>query len=319
MTPDTSDPPALHAEAPPEASSPDDLLHLARERARHGDWEGARILAQDAAEVPGEHQVVARYLTALCLEFEGRLPEALAAYDALMVDAPSDDTRFRRAECLGKMGRVTEARDQLDDIARVRALSEADQIKVNVLLAIWDLELGKERKALKQLDRVLDGAGEEAGYYQAMARNVLLHHALDQADDLAFDGSDRAKAKALERRAGLIALSEDQLAKTITLGEVGYALDGFLRLGRSYEDLGVDLLAESPVRGLTEAQLAINRDLLEDRVEKVWVKGTLFYDRAVQLAARENWTGAPLADIHTSWERLEARVDGLSATDQESP
>lgn len=299
-----------------DASDPDELLHLARERARHGDYEGVRIVAGEALEIPGEHQRTARYLVAMSWEFGGDPARALGLYDALLADRPDDDVRFRRAECLGRLGRYAEARDELGRIGHLRDRPDVDRRKVGLLEGIWTLEVGKVRPGSKQIARELEAAAPgEATYYQAAARHAILVHATTTADALAFVGSDRAKAKALEQRAELIALAEAQLAELVRLGEPTFALDGFRLVGRTYEDLGADMLAESPLDKLTPEQQRINRELLVGRVEKVWVKGTMYYDRGLQYARIEDWTAEPVATITAGMEALQARVEGLATAE----
>lgn len=301
-----------------DAATPDDLVHLARERARNGDYEGARLVAEEAAAVPGPHQRTARYLVALSWEYDGDLEQALALYGALLAEEPGDeDVVFRRAEVLGKLGRYAEARDQLDVLFHgngVKGRAPADELKLRLLEATWDLELGKARRGLKRLDRALAAADPAtAPWYQGLARRAIVAHATSTAEALVFVGSDGEKERALEQRAALIALAEQELAALVRLdpSATEHALDGFVRLARTYEDLGDDLLAESPLVKLTEEQRALNRKLLLERVEKVWVKGTLYYDRGLELAATRDWTAEPVPTMHAGHDALVAKVDSL--------
>jgi hypothetical protein len=246
-------------------------------------------------------------------EFDGRLEPALAEYDALLRDAPSDDARFRRAECLGKLGRVAEARAQLAEIRRLRDLTEVDRTQIGILLAVWDLGLGKERRGYARLEDELGDGGEGASYYRALGRSTILEHAMAEADAIGFGGSDRRDGRALEERAALVALAEEQLAGIVRLGETWFALRGFVRLGESYEDLGLDLLAEPLPAGLTEARASVGRDELEERVEGIWMKGRRFYDRGLELAAAETWTTDPVPRLQEGWDRVVARVDELGS------
>jgi hypothetical protein len=305
-----------------DVAGPDDLLHLARERARDGDYEGARLVAGEAAAVEGPHQRTATYLVALSWELSGELDRALAMYDALLVDRPDDeDVRFRRAECLGKLGRYAEARDALAGLG-LTGRPEADRLKMSLLEATWDLELGRDRPALRRIDRELARAdASSAPWYQGLARHAILVHATATAEALVFEGSDGRKRRALEQRAALIALAEQELAALVRLDSdaTELTLDGFARLARTYEDLGDDLLAEPPLEKLTEDQRRINRALLLERVQKVWVKGTLYYDRGLELAATRDWTGEPVPTMHAAYDQLVARVDGMAIPSPGAP
>ena len=148
-------------------------------------------------------------------------------------------------------------------------------------------------------------------YYQALARYAILSNAVEAADAIQFKGSDRKKGKALEERARLLEIGNEQLAEIIRCQEVQMALDGFLKLGRAHKQLGADMLDESPLTRLTPEQLAKNRDLLRKKVERVWVKASQYYDRAIQFAARMDWTGEPVPTMKAEYEALLAEVDGL--------
>jgi tetratricopeptide (TPR) repeat protein len=300
-------------------ASPDELLHLARERLRHGDYEGVRILCDQALETAGEHERTAQYLIAMSWEYGGDPQQALALYDALVAAYPAgevpDDVRFRRAECLGRLQRYDEARDELERLPAVDR-PPLDQLKIEVLHGIWDLELGEKRSAYKQLVKTLAATEADVGpYYQAAARHALLASAVESASALTFVGSDRKKRKALEKRAALIQVANDQLAALILTGEPTFALDGFVQVAHAYRALGRDLLDESPLKGLTDAQLKLNRELLAEKVEAVWTKATLYYDRGLQLAARMEWTAEPVPTMRAEYEALVSEVDRLGSDD----
>lgn len=303
---------ALAASAAPD---PEELLHLARERARHGDYEGVRIVASQALEIDGDHQRTAQYLIAMSYEYGGDPIEALELYDALIeawsASAVPDDLRFRRAECLGRLGRYDEAMEELEKLPVIDRPA-LDQLKIDVLTSTWELEVGKERDAYKLLTKTLGEAAPDTGtYYQALARHAILANAVEAANAIKFEGSDRKKGKLLAERTQLIEIGNEQLAEIIRLEEVQMGLDGFLQLARAHRDLGVDLLDESPLTRLTPEQLAKNRDLLRKKVELIWVKASQYYDRGMQYAARNEWDGEPLPTMKSEYEALIAEVDGL--------
>jgi tetratricopeptide (TPR) repeat protein len=294
---------------------PEELLHLARERGRHGDYEGVRIVASQALEIDGDHQRSAQYLIAWSYEYGGDPQQALELYDALIHAYSNskvpDDLRFRRAECLGRLGRYDEAMEELELLPAIDR-PPLDQLKIDVLQSTWELEVGKERQAYKRLTTTLTQVQPDVGtYYQALARYAILSNAVEAADAIQFKGSDRKKGKALEERARLLEIGNEQLAEIIRCQETQMALDGFLKLGRAHKKLGADMLDESPLTRLTPEQLAKNRDLLRKKVERVWVKASQYYDRAIQFAARMDWTGEPVPTMKAEYEALLAEVDGL--------
>jgi tetratricopeptide (TPR) repeat protein len=298
------------------SAGPDELLHLARERLRHGDWEGVRLVADEALSIPGDHQRTAQYLVAMSYEYGGDPQEALAIYEALegaydRAEIP-EDLRFRRAECLGRLQRYREARQALRGLPR-KDRPPLDQLKIDVLLGIWELELGHHRRAIRQLSRALQDAPSGVGtYYQALARHALLAQALRSAEQIEFSGSDRAKKRALEERAALIEIGNEQLAEIIRTDEVSFALGGFLELARAHAAVARAMLAESPVGYLTEEQQVLYRQMMAEQVEGIFVKATLYCDRGLELAARMDWTGEPVPSLRAEQAAIVAEVDSMS-------
>jgi hypothetical protein len=313
-----SDPAPIELAAPAAPASvgltdapPEERLHLARERARHGDFAGARLLLEPLLDDPAPHGFTARYLDALALEFDGRAEDALVAYDALMAEDPTADVRFRRAETLARLDRYDEARAALAALPGANALAPTDAVKVAALEAAWDVRRGKVKRGERHLRRlVAEPASEEPTAYLAIARLTLLELATDRAEVLAFDGSDRERARNLQRRAALVLEAEQELAALIRLGETRAALDGFVAVAETYRDLGDDLHAEPIPGGLTEAQAAVYRDELGKRVAQVWAKSTLYCDKGLEYAARQDWTGAPVAELTAQRALAASRVDG---------
>lgn len=303
----------VDASPPLVPPDPETLLHLARERLRHGDYDGVRVVADQALALEGEHQRTAQYLVAMSYEYGGKPEEALAIYDALEAAYPEreipDDIRFRRAECLGRLSRYDEAREELAALPAGRR-PPLDQLKIDVLLGIWEIALGKHKKGIKRLDKALERAEPSVGsYYQALGRDALLDQALAAAKELRFDGSDKQKKSALQERAALIEVGNNQLIAIIETDEAAFALDGLLALGRAHADIARDMLNESPVAGLTEAQQAIYRETLAQHVEGIFVKATLYYDRAIELAAKMDWTEEPLPTIQRERQALIDEID----------
>jgi hypothetical protein len=305
---------ALAAE--PGQAGPDELLHLARERLRHGDWEGVRLVAHQAMDMPGDHQRTAQYLVAISYEYGGDPQEALAIYDALEgaygAGEIPEDLRFRRAECLGRLQRYREARQALKSLPR-QDRPPLDQLKIDALLGTWELELGHHRRGLRKLTHALEQAPSGVGtYYQALARHALLEQALQSAEGIPFAGSDRAKLQALQERAALIEVGNEQLAEIIRTEEVSFVLDGFLQLARAHASIARGMLAETPVSYLTEEQQVIYRQSLVEQVEGIFVKATLYCDRALELAAQMDWTGEPVPTLRAEQQAIVAEVDNLS-------
>lgn len=307
------------AEAPPpdapglpEGAPAEERLHLARERARHGDWVGTRLVLEPIAHDSTPEGFTARYLGALSVEYEGRLDEALAAWDGLMAEDPTADVRFRRAETLGKLGRYGEARAALADLGLGRKdVGAVDRVKVQALDGIWDLRGGNAKRGEKHLRALVDApASDEPTFYLAQARLALLEAAAQRADGLSFTGSDRKRAKNLEARAALVLEEEHQLADLIRLGETRQALDGFVLVAGTYLSLGDDLFAEPVPTGLTAAQAEIYREELGKKVQGVWTKSSLYCDKGLEYAARQDWSADPIGALEAARDTATARVEG---------
>lgn len=305
--------PALEApaEEPLAAASPDERLHLARERARHGDWEGTRLVLEPLLGAPPPHGFTARYLAALSTEFEGDLAGALAAYDALIAEDPTPDVRFRRAETLGKLGRFDEARAALRELDLGREVGAVDLVKLEALDGVWSLESGRVRRGQKHLRALVEAPpSEEPTFYLALARLTLLREAARQAAALEFEGPDRRRATTLQQRAKLVLEAEHQLADLIRLGETRAALDGFVEVAGVYLALGDDLHAEPTPAGLTEAQASIYREELGARVLDVWKKSLLYCDKGLEYAARQDWVADPVGGLTAAKGVATTRIEG---------
>ena len=58
--------------------------------------------------------------------------------------------------------------------------------------------------------------------------------------------------------------------------------------------------------------LALNRSMLKQKVDGVWTRASLYYDRGLQLAAQMQWNGEPVPTMHAEYEALVAEVNGLA-------
>lgn len=277
------------------------LLHDARARARHGDHEGTRLLAERALQIEGDHQRTAQYLIARAWELQGEPERALAIYEALIAAWPRrrapDDLVFRYAACLGALERRTEARRTLRWLGSVSRRPELDQLKIELLRGTWELQGGRARRGLRRLTKTLEGADPQlAPSYQADARLAILTEALRSA------GAQQTRSEDdLRQRAELLEIGNVQLAALVRLSTPEPTLEGFLRMGLAHEALGDDLLTESPYPG----------GLTLERVEGIWTKATLFYDRALSYAAMSSWASDPVPGIRAELQALIERVDTL--------
>jgi len=301
-----------------DAADPEALLHEARTRARHGDYQGVRVVADQALTLPGDHQRTAQYLIAISWELGGDPARALPIYDALIDAWPRhevpEDLTFRRAECLDRLGRHTAARRDLRRLGDPRRRGDpVDAMKIGALRGVFDITSGRSRRGHRRLDELLaDAPGHVAPDYQAKAHHALLTEAVHDAQALTFTRRDGRKARDLQHRAELIQAAREHLVAEIELRAPASALDGFLKLGHAHWSLGQDLLDERPPRGLTDEQRALNRALLAEKVTIVWTKGTRFFDRGLRLATQWQWTAEPVPSLQQAHASLVLAVEALA-------
>lgn len=291
------------AVATAQPSAAEILLHDARARARHGDHQGTRVLAERALQLEGDHQRTAQYLIARAWEFEGEPQRAIEIYEALLAAWPPrqapEDLVFRASATLGRLQRHAEARRLLRWLNPVGQRPELDQLKIELLRGTWALEGGHRRRGRRRLARALDGAAPElAPTQQADARLAVLQSAVRRAETLST-----ATERGLQRRAIEIEVGNVQLAAIVRLDEPRQALQGFLDLGRAHEAFGASMREASPYP----------EPLNTERVEGVWTKATMFYDRALSYASLAGWSSEPLPTLRGELADLVQQVDALAA------
>jgi tetratricopeptide (TPR) repeat protein len=288
------------------------LLEDARRRALQGDYEGTRIGALRALEQPGPHDLQARYLLGMAWEYDGQLDRALAEYDQILASWPANppkDVLYRRAVTLGKAKRYPDALRQLAALPSLGSLGEDDALKIALLKGLWSYERGQHRNGLKALGAALAEAGEGAPYHQSMVRYRLLDMAVEGASAIPFRGSKGKKAKQLQQRALHVQAARDQLVALIPLGQTEWTIRALHRVGDAHAELGTAMLDESAPRGLDGTQQTIYDREIWTRVEAVWLKASLFYDRALQVASRDGWTGEPIPALEQAYQQLNRSIE----------
>jgi len=295
-------------------ADPAELLEEARHRALRGDYEGTRIVLAEALRVPGDHHLQARYLDALAWEYDGDLTRALQLYDEMLQDWPedlsADDVLFRRAETLGRLGRFREADRQLRALDGERPAS--DQLKIDLLHGIWHLEAGKQRRGLNEVTVALaDVEPDQAPWHQAQARLALIRVLVDSARPIPMRGSDRKKQRRLTSRTAFVRAAEDQLSAMIPLDATPHTLDGLLLVGAAYMDFGQAMRDEPELRRLNPLERTYYRSELNKRIEVVWIKGGLFFDRGLQYAASTGWQGPQVEELDAAHTDSQERIESL--------
>lgn len=294
--------PAPVTEAPPArlpevwaAMPPDDLLQAAIDRRALGDLDGARQRLQVLDE-GGALPALAGYHLAVCDELEEDYVGALAGYTTLIdrwPDLPlADDARYRRAVVLEDLGEHKQAVAQVRELLRRGAWDDQDRASLALIRGAAELDAGRHAAGARRVQRelaALEGT-QDLSWARARARLALTRALLDQARDVGIVNDGRAR-KRLVARVALLDQAMDQVIAIGRLGEPEAALAGLLALGDAYRALHADLLSAPPPRGLTEEQVAIFRQELDQQVDVLQVKAWRFYDEGVSLATRLQWQG----------------------------
>jgi tetratricopeptide (TPR) repeat protein len=312
-------PPTTVAEPEPAPASGEELLEEAWRRVDEGDWEGARIVAELALTREPEVHDRARAALGASWELEGKPERAIPLYEQVLSATQNaelqDHMRLRIAECYGQLGQPVEALRRLEALEASHEWMLVDQLKIDLLRGVWLLESGERKPGLKALKVALrDAPPDEVAFYQAKARATLARVLCEDAAALPLDGSEKKAKKNIEKRAELIATAEKQVVGAIQLQEPEWALDGLLTLGRAYERIGDDMLAMPVPKSIdTPERRQMYDELLNDRVEVLYVKATKYYEKGLDLAVRLSWRSRRIAMLEDALGAATAKVDRLAA------
>ncbi len=295
----------LLALAPAHAADADDppgvWLSEARTLVRRGDTAGARAAAEVALSTPGDHQRQAQLLIGSTYELEERYDEALALYDALADAYPRKEVpevlRLRLATVHGKQQSWSKARRTLRPLTRDDGLAPDRQLQVRILQGLWDLERGKDPRGLATITEALE-MDAASPWWRAQGHQALFAYAVDLAATFPAGRSPEALQDALQTRAELVALAQQQTVHLIRLDQGDLARDALLALADLHEQTGLDVLT-------------ITQDPSDPRVEGLWVRALGYVERGEELARRTGAGADVLADLAGRRTRLEARIEAL--------
>jgi tetratricopeptide (TPR) repeat protein len=305
-----------------QPASAEQLVHEAWSRIDVGDYEGARIVAEQAL---GRTDDPARAHAALgaALELGGDPAAAIPHYEAALAGAGDGELaihmQFRIAEAHGTLGHTEEALNRLDALGPVAGLSGEDVLKMRLVRAIWMIDTNR-RRGLRDVARALDAAGPgEVTFYQAKARAAIVRALALEADALPLDGSERRQVRNLNRRAELIALAEKQVVAAIELEEPEWALESLIALGGAYEDVGDDLLAVPAPPRLTPDQAILYRQLVAGKVEVIYTKASKCYDGGLELAQRTQWRSRRIEQLADALDAVRPKIEDAHARAEPPP
>lgn len=306
---------ALLALADPVAqASAAELVRLAGMRMDERDYEGGRVLLDQALDRPGADVDAILYLRGISWELDGDPARAIRLYDEGLARWPTgplaDDRIFRKAESLGALDLSEEALDVLDTL-RVRDLAPLDAGKYRLVEGALLLQVGREGRGLRRLRRALSDVPRDAlTFYRAKARAAVADHLARESAALHLDVGPRRQRRRLRRRAVLISDVERQVTTIADLAEPEWVMAGLLALAGAYEQLGDDLVTHRRP-SLTPEQAEIYEEEIRARVETVWVKATRAHQLGLDLAGRVHWDGRRVDALAEAKQRVIAKIDAL--------
>jgi len=291
--------------SPARAAGADDppgvWMAEARALARDGDPAAAREAATTALEMPGNHQRQAQLIIGATYELEGRLGEAEALYEALADAYPRaevpDAIRLRLATVYGEQERWWKARRTLRPLLRDDAVTPDRQLQAHMLRGLWDLDRGKDARGLERVTGALD-LPAASPWWRAQGHQALFSYALDLARTFPAGRTPEALQAALQTRAELVAMAQQQTVHLIRLDQPDLARAALLELADLHEQTGLDVLT-------------ITQDPADPRVEGLWVRALGYVERSQELARRTGADGAALAELDDRRARLESRIEAL--------
>ncbi len=282
------------AEPALEVASVAELADQAWTRIKHADYDGARILldqADERAQTDREKAEVA-YFRAISHELDDDAEAALSMYQSLTAGYPdirTQDVAFRTAEVLGSLDRFDEAAALLDGLGE---LSREDNVKVNLVRSIWVLRKGNRDEGRLAIRTALGSAEPgDHSFYQAKARAYLVESYIEQAAESSFDVKPKHQDNVAELRALLVKTAEFEVREVIALKEIEWILHGLMLLGDGYVAIGDDILAAPPTKKISkkESRMALWNEGLAKKSETVWLKGIEAYELGIDLALANQW------------------------------
>lgn len=315
--------PVVPADAPPEVvpeearivpMSGAELVDEAWRRIDLRDYEGARIVAEQARSREDDAKVRATVALGAAWELDGEPGKALPLYAearAAGLDAALEEhVTFRVAECHASLGAYAAAFEELAKLGDPDARPYLDAKKLHLLRGTWLLESGQRAAGQAELAEALDGIGtDEVTWYQARARAAVATDLCDQANAVPFPAKDKKLVKALRARTELILAAEAQVVAALGLKEPEWGLQGLLVLGLAYERVGDDLLAVPiPKKLKTEDQRALYEQGVREKVDKLYVKSSRYLGEGIDAATRLSWDSPRVASLKDAHAAVLAKV-----------
>ncbi|TVQ91702.1 MAG: hypothetical protein EA397_08840 [Deltaproteobacteria bacterium] len=303
------------ASAPPAGAQ--DLIRLAVDRMGRRDFEGARILFDQAETRVSPAQGFAllpeiTYHRAGLAVLEERYDLALQRYRQIPQRWPEshrqDDALFRAAEVRAILGDPSRALRDLRELPRPRRLEPADRGKLEILREIWRLDSGDARRPRRLRRAVRRAPADEIAFYVARGKARLARHAIEDAAQVDLGERPRAIRRGIRQRTHPLREAEELVREIIALREPEWIFEGVLILIEGFERFGDDLLRVPIPQELTAPQREIYLRGLQEHVTALWLRGIRYADTGRQVAARLEWSGRRVREIERRYEELEEKI-----------
>lgn len=299
----------------PARASTVDLMAMAEERFGTGDYQGARILLDQALERPDVDADLASYRIALAWELGGDPGTAIRLYEDGLTRWPASPNArhrlFRKAECLAALGAPDEALKLVKPLEKLD-LPLIERLQYDLATGVWWVQAGKERRGLRILaDALSRSTPVDVPWFQARARATVTAVYAERAAELTFDKREKKVIARIEERAGFIDRMESQVTEIAELDEPEWVLDGVLTLGDAYRSFGDDLLVHRRPKKLTPDQVVLYEQGVAERVEVLWVKAVRIDDLGLDMAHRIGWHSPRIAEIERRRADTVASIEAL--------
>jgi tetratricopeptide (TPR) repeat protein len=291
-----------------------ELIRRAIHRIDTRDFEGARILASEAASRGPADAEHAAYVHALSWLMEGDSATALTELDTALASWPTGafaaHTRFRRAEARALVGDFSGALRDLDELGPIDEFDATDQAKLSLWRGIWTIDSGDLATGTDLIRAALADAPDGVGFYKAKAAVWAAKAHIRYAEQTwPIDTTKRGKAKkAIKRRLGAIALADDAVLTAVRLKEPEWVLEGLLVLGSATEALG-NAIHEAPIPKRNKDDAAY-RERLRVQAEPLWTRAYAYYDEGANFGTRLGSESKRVDQLVESRDAVQARLEG---------
>jgi tetratricopeptide (TPR) repeat protein len=298
-----------------EPATGDELVTEAWRRVEIGDFEGSRIVAQQAIDRDPAAWGRATAAIGASWELAGDPGRAIPVYDSVLMRDPTgplaDHMRLRLAECYGALGDTDAAFARLATLGDPADRAPDDALKIRLLTGIWQLDSGDRKHGLKTLGAALGGApAGHVTFYQAKARAAIARSLCAQSNELGLVGSQKKQVKLLKQRTDLILAAERQVEASAELEEPEWVMEGLLVLGEAYEHVGDDLIGLPPPPELAANDEAIGiwNETVKKKADVLYTKASVYYDQGIEVSTRLTWTSPRLAKLEAAKAAVETKV-----------